>query len=154
MSSYQDNKTNGISANTGDVSKQFNLENALADKINAASAKTQEKIKERLELAAERREKEQRSQKFNRKSRVAREENRLLKQYVQAEVDRPNTPEAKAQDMKIIEQDAERRVTDRESYYLSQIEKQSESDVRHMLSKDRQQSRSQDQQHNDQEHER
>lgn len=136
MVSHNDTNSDRSSANSGEVSKEFDKQNALEQRIAQASPEGQRQIKERQLLSAEQQEKQLRNQTYNHKHRVAHEENRLLRQYIESAAPRPDTPESKKQDLQIIKEDAERIVTQREQHYYDQIQKQADSDVRHILSKD------------------
>jgi len=96
--------------------------------------------------------KEKRDQKFYHGRRVDQEVNRMLKEYILEDVPRPDTAASKQQDIAIIEQQAEERVTAKEAHFLNQIEKHAEKDVQHILSRDKQHTQSHD--HSNHDHER
>lgn len=137
--SDKDSKSTDLNAKNSTIAEQFNLENAVGEQIASASPDAQNRVKDRLQLRDDRMEKERRDQGRSYQFRLNREKNQMMEKYITEDALRPNTAEARAQDLQIINEQAERRVNDRQDYYLNTIDREAKADVQQILSGDRQQ---------------
>ncbi|MBM1556242.1 hypothetical protein JQV19_06210 [Sulfitobacter mediterraneus] len=150
MSSHDDTKPGGLDAkNAGDLAHQFNIDNRLGASIAKASPEAQAEIQKQLELSSQTLEKSAKWQQDNHAERVDKERTRLLDRYMNEPANRPNTQEARQNDMKIIEEQAEKHVTQREESYQNNFRTFAKSQVYNILQNDRQQNQAQPQQGHD-----
>lgn len=138
---------------TQPISGEFNKQNTLADLITSASPRAQEKAKMLLELRDERLENEKRTQQRHHSYRLYRTRVELLENYIMDPSPRPDGVRADpAQDVRIIREQAERMVSEREEFYQRHIEREAEANIRQVIANDRQ-GREVDRTSQDQEHE-
>lgn len=130
----------GAGAKTpGDLARDFTGDVRLGESIAKASPGAQRRIKEHLKVSAEAYEDSANWQEKTRPDRVSKERARLLERYMNDQAPRPNSPEARANDMKIIEEQSERNVSQRDQYHLDSIKRVSKSMTYQILKSDRQQ---------------
>jgi len=135
----QDNKSGGGGTNSGrarSMSADLNEGQDIAQQITQLSPEAQQKARIVQELGDESLETERRSQQRAHSYRVMKTKVELYENYVMNPA--PRHPDAKAQDIEIINQEAERIVTAREEYHLDQITKGTDAKIRHLIAKDRQ----------------
>jgi len=137
-----DIKDDGHDANSsgdGTMSAEFNRQNELAAQVAKLSPKALEQAKFVEQLGAERLETERKSQQRAHGHRVLKEENKLLKNYI---LDRSERPEGvrvdPTPDLQIISDQAERMVSQREAFYLKEVERGTQANLRQIIAKDRQ----------------
>lgn len=135
-------KQDGHDANSGGdgtMSSEFNRKNELAAQVAKLSPKALEQAKFVEQLGAERLDTERKSQQRAHSHRVLKEENKLLKNYI---LDRSERPEEvrvdPTPDLQIISDQAERMVSQREAFYLKEVERGTEANLRQIIAKDRQ----------------
>ena len=147
MSEYDISK--GLNAKVDPVSEAFNKEEALSERIAAASPEAQARVRFQMKLSEERLFTEKQQQQRHHQFRLGREENYLLKKYIADPAPRPDNPQARTQDLAIIEKEAQRRLGEKEARYLDAIKKDSQANIQQILKADRA-----GPQHDEQEHER
>ena len=67
---------------------------------------------------------ERNKQQQHRSYREIKEKSQLMENYIRSDEPRPNTPEARENDLKIIDETAKRKVQEKEAYYLQRIERE------------------------------
>ena len=135
----QDSKSGGSGSNSGrgrSMSADFNEGHDVAQQIAQLSPEARQKAQMVQELGDESLDTERKSQQRAHNFRVMKTKVDLYENYVMSPALRH--PEGKAQDIEIINQEAERIVTAREEYHLDQITKGTEAKIRHLIAKDRQ----------------
>lgn len=141
-----DDTKGGLDAKTpGDLSQQFNIDNRLGASIAKATPEAQKDIWKQFNLSAQTLEKSEEWQKDKRGDRVDKERARLLERYMNDPAPRPNTPEARQQDMKIIDEQSEANVTRWEDSHKESVKRVTKSQVYQILQNDREQYQSQQQ---------
>lgn len=135
-------KSGGGNANSGnqvEVSEAFNKKNELAAQVAQLSPEGQEKCRVVRELSDQRMEAEKRNQQRSHQYRVYKQQVTLLENYVRdTTTERP--PEIRADpspDLKIIAEQAERMVTDREAFYMRHIEREADANIRQIIVSER-----------------
>lgn len=130
---------NANSVADSSVSAEFNRKNELAQQVAQLSPKALEQAKFVEQLGADRLETERKSQQRAHGHRVLKEENKLLKNYIRDRSERPEEVRIDpAPDLDIIGQQAERMVSQREAFYLKEVERGTEANLRQIVAKDRQ----------------
>jgi len=90
---------------------------------------------------------EQNKQSGARRFRERGEKIKLLENYVRDNAPSPNDPQARENDLKIIDQEAKRIVADREAYYLNRIEQERSDMINDVLKKEQQKQHDQEHDH-------
>ncbi|MCK0197420.1 hypothetical protein MWN34_10895 [Ancylobacter sp. 6x-1] len=133
----EDTKSGGGSANSGGrgpMREAFNRDNDLDSQIAALPPETRRKVEVLQELKGERLEAEHRAQQRSHGFRLMRTKVELLENYIRDQSERP--PEVRAdptQDLVIINEQAERMVAEREAFYLRNIEREAEANIRQII---------------------
>lgn len=137
-----DTRPDGHDANSeanGTVSAEFNRKQDLADQIARLSPKALEQAKFVEKLGQDRLDNERKAQQRFHAHRVMKEENKLLKNYI---LDRSERPEEiridPTPDLQVIAEQAERNVGQREAFYMREIERGTEANLRQIVAQDRQ----------------
>lgn len=151
----QDNKSTYPGAKldaTAPVSGPFNHNQELAAAIAQASPEAREKCEMLRDLADKQFEAEKKSQHNRHQFRLNAAKVKLLENYVKDQARLPEKPDqAQAEnDLKIIGEQAGRMVAEKEAYYLDNIGRQAEKNIRLVLAEDRQ---AQTARHGQQDHE-
>ena len=123
--------------NTRPISERFNLDAETVMKIGEASPHAQQKAHMLLEVRDERMELERKSQQRSHQFRVNREKVRLFENYIREDAPRPNDPAARENDIRVIHDEAERMVCEKEAQYLQNIEYQTKKGIEQVLTRDR-----------------
>ena len=141
MSSHDDNKPTGLDAKvSGEMSQQFNIDNRLGASIAKASPEAQKQIWDHLQLSKQLSDNSTQWQKENHAGRVSKEKAYRLDRYMNNPAPRPNDPAARQNDLKIINEQSERHVTEREQTHQTNMQKEAKSYVYQILKNDREQS--------------
>ena len=141
MSSHDDNKPTGLDAKvSGEMSQQFNIDNRLGASIAKASPEAQKQILDHLQLSKQLLDKSSEWQNEHHADRVSKQKNYLHNRYMNDPAPRPNDPAARQNDLKIIDEQAERHVTEREQLHQENMQKGAKSYVYQILKNDREQS--------------
>lgn len=133
----------GRNANFGrdqSLSKQFNDRNKLAEQIANLSPEGQKKCEMIGQLAEERLEAEKRNQQRSHGYRVLKQKVELLENYIRGDLSQ-RPPEIQADptpDLKIIDEQAERMVAQREEFFLGHIEREAAANMRQVIVGERQ----------------
>lgn len=133
----QDSKDNAVNANNG-LSDTFNRKEKLAHEIAKLSPSGLQICKKIEAVAAERLENEKRQQQRFHSHRVLKEKVGLLETYVRTQSEKPAEIRADpSADLKIIDEQAERVVKDKEQFYLRTIEREAEANLWQVVSMER-----------------
>lgn len=128
----EDNKSGATNANS--LNPTFNRDNKLAHDIAKLSPAGQQLCKKVSTVSAERMEEEKKNQQRSHNFRIMKTKVELMEKYVLDQSDRP--PEIKADpsaDLKIIHEQAERMVKEKEEFYLRNIEREAEANLRKIV---------------------
>lgn len=140
MSSHDDTKPRGLDAKTaGEMAQEFTADNRLGQAIANASPETQARLREHLATSEQAYESQARWQQETKSERVLKERNRLLERYMNDPTPRPNSLEARQNDMRIIDERADRNVAQRDQHQLNSFKNVVKSQTYQMLKNDRQQ---------------
>lgn len=150
--SYDDTKR-GLDAKTaGEMAKEFTADNRLGQAIANASPETQAKLHAHLVNSEQAYENQAKWQVETKPDRVLKERNRLLERYMNDPAPRPNSLEARQNDMRIIDEQADRNVTQRDQHQLNSFKNVVKSQSYQMLRNDREQQAQHGRDAHDQEH--
>ncbi|WP_439629966.1 hypothetical protein [Shinella sp.] len=133
----QDSKDNAVNANNG-LSDTFNRKEKLAHEIAKLSPSGLQICKKIEAVAAERLENEKRQQQRFHSHRVLKEKVGLLENYIREQSEKPAEIKADpSADLKIIQEQSERIVADREQFYLRTIEREADANLWQVVSMER-----------------
>ncbi|RDJ21082.1 hypothetical protein DWF00_07635 [Bosea caraganae] len=120
------------------MSEAFNRQNELAAQVANMSPAAQEKVRMIRELSAQRLEAEKRKQHNSHEYRVLKQKVELLTNYIRDPAPRPAEIRADpSPDLKIIDDQAERMVADKETFYRRHIEREAEANIRQVVVSER-----------------
>jgi serine phosphatase RsbU (regulator of sigma subunit) len=129
----EDSKDNAVNANFG-LSESFNRNEKLARDIASLSPAAKETCRAISEVSEKRMEHEKKNQQRYHAHRVLKTKVELLEKYVMDPLEHP--PEFRAADLKIIDEQAERMVKEKEEFYLRTIEREAEANLRQVVAMD------------------
>ena len=120
------------------MSEAFNRQNELAEQVAKLSPGAQEKVRVIRELSVERLEAEKRNQQRSHAYRVLKQKVELLENYIRDPSPRPDEIRADpSPDLKIMDEQAERMVADKEAFYRRHIEREAEANIRQVIVSER-----------------
>ncbi|MGH1406670.1 MAG: hypothetical protein ACRBBJ_08960 [Rhodomicrobiaceae bacterium] len=110
-----------------------------AYEVSKLSQAAQEKAAKIDDIYTKRLNSERKDQQKHRSYRELKTKAQLMENYIRSDEPRPNTPEARENDLKIIDEQTKRRVQERESFYLQQIERQHFKTIKEQVIQEEQQ---------------
>ena len=122
-----DDTTNGISnANSApDASQHFADARQEQDyRLTQASPEAQARAEMLNDIYSKRMAEEQRKQRSSHEFRVRGEKIKLMEEYIRSDAPRPNDPQARANDLKIIDDRAQEIVSEKEAHFQERIERE------------------------------
>lgn len=133
----EDTKDNAANANNG-LTAAFNRDERLAHDIANLSPAGIETCKNIEAVAAQRMETEKRNQQRSHAHRILKTKVELLENYVRDQSERPAEIKADpSADLKVIDEQAERMVREKEAFYLRTIERETEANLRQVVAMER-----------------
>ena len=130
--------TKSASGNANSPNKAFNSGQKLAHDIANLSPDGQKLCKEISKVSAERMQAEKDSQKRSHNYRVMKSKVELMEKYILDQSSRPAEIRANPEpDLKIIHEEAERMVREKEEFYLLNIEREADANLRQVVAMER-----------------
>lgn len=136
----------------GELTREFTADTRLGAAIAKASPEAQQKLRDHQAYCDAAYENRLEWQEETKPARVEKERTRLLDRYMNDPAPRPNTSEARQNDMKIIAEQSEKHVTQRDQHQLNSFKSVSKSVAYQILKEDRQQAPQHSADVHDQEH--